>query len=198
MSLIFSQYKNKSWRICAFPALIASIFITSACDSTPTIVPAERPGNDASEGVPDPADSPKDVSGDASAIIKRNLKAPGSFQFVSGKTLWRGKMNSAKPQYVVLIGYDAENGFGANLRGCSMVAFTETPDGKLEWSELFGVSEKDRSLCEDESENTTKLAISEAQQMAALNFDSEKKPEDTTPSKPSSIADVAAHLNEEN
>ena len=182
---------------CASAAIFVSLFMTTACGSSPKIVPTERTGADATEE-PVEADTLKDVSEDAATIIKRSLQAPGSFQYINGKTLWRGNMNSPKPQYVVLIGYDAQNGFGANLRGCSMVAFTETSDGKLEWSGALGVSEKDRNLCEDESENTKKQAVEEGQEMASLNFDAEKKHEDNPPPKPKSISDIAAHINDGN
>jgi len=64
-----------------------------------------------------------DQVGNASEILKKRLKSPSSFSLVSGKTVWSGKTNHGYPAYVVRIEYDAQNGFGAAMRDCNMVAF---------------------------------------------------------------------------
>jgi hypothetical protein len=62
-------------------------------------------------------------------IVMTRLKSPSSFSLVSGKTVWSGKNNHGQPAYVVRIEYDAQNGFGAAIRDCNMVAFWDKGEG---------------------------------------------------------------------
>jgi hypothetical protein len=64
-----------------------------------------------------------DQVGNASEILKKRLKSPSSFSLVSGKTVWSGKTNHGQPAFIVRIEYDAQNGFGAAIWDCNMVAY---------------------------------------------------------------------------
>jgi hypothetical protein len=68
----------------------------------------------------------------ASEIIKKSLRSPSSFSLVSGKEVWSGKNGEGKPAYIVRIEYDAQNGFGAMIRDCKLVAYTDNGD-KISW-----------------------------------------------------------------
>ncbi len=83
----------------------------------------------------------------ASEIVKEQLRSPGSFNNVSSEVLWKGKSNKGEPAYVVSVLYDAQNGFGAMLRGCMFVSYHETADGKLGWNRDFGAREAPEALC---------------------------------------------------
>ena len=65
----------------------------------------------------------------ANEIVKTRLKSPSSFSLVSGKTVWSGKTNHGQPAYIVRVEYDAQNGFGAAIRDCNMVAFWDEGKG---------------------------------------------------------------------
>jgi len=64
----------------------------------------------------------------ASEIIKKSLRSPSSFALVSGKEMWSGKNTEGNPAYIVRIEYDAQNGFGAMIRDCKLVALTMKGD----------------------------------------------------------------------
>ena len=56
--------------------------------------------------------------------------------------LWSGKKMSNSVEhfsYIVQVNYDAQNSFGANLRGCNLVAFEHVPkEGKLYYKASTG------------------------------------------------------------
>jgi hypothetical protein len=82
-------------------------------------------------------------------ILQQSLRAPASYNFVSGDVIWEGKTKAGEPAYVVRVAYDAQNGFGALLRGCAIVAYRETSDGQLAWSQSTGVDPQvDPSFCQ--------------------------------------------------
>lgn len=60
--------------------------------------------------------------GHASSLIQKQLKSPSSFVLTSGEMKWEGDNKNGKPAYVVKVLYDAENGFGATIRECALVA----------------------------------------------------------------------------
>jgi len=58
----------------------------------------------------------------AGEIIKKDLRSPSSFSLVSGKEMWKGKDQEGNPAFIVRVEYDAQNGFGAMIRDCKLVA----------------------------------------------------------------------------
>ncbi len=74
----------------------------------------------------------------ASAIIKKRLRSPASFTLVSGRTMWEGTDAEGNPAYIVRVEYDAQNGFGAMIRGCNLVAYTDLGD-RISWNTALGV-----------------------------------------------------------
>ena len=68
----------------------------------------------------------------ATIIIKKTLKSPSSFSLFSGYEVWTGKDADGNPAHIVRIEYDAQNGFGATLRDCKLVAYNDK-DGDFEW-----------------------------------------------------------------
>jgi hypothetical protein len=77
----------------------------------------------------------------ASVSIKGDLKSPSSFSLISGQRLWTGENSTGNHAHVVRIEYDAQNGFGALIRGCSYVAATTFDTGF--WEKIFSVSRFD-------------------------------------------------------
>lgn len=73
----------------------------------------------------------------ASGIIQQSLKSPSSFSLVSGKEMWEGQNSEGKSAHIVEIEYDAQNGFGASLRDCKVLAFYTDGDSVM-WSSLWG------------------------------------------------------------
>ena len=104
----------------------------------------------------------------AAQIVKEQLRSPSSFQYVDSEVLWKGKTKSGAPAYVVFVKYDAQNSFGAMLRGCMAVAYSEASNNKLSWNSLYGVKELDNILCNLSLpvDARSKFAIS----LAKINF----------------------------
>lgn len=75
----------------------------------------------------------------ASEIVKESLSSPSSFDLVSGKVMWSGKNAEDKPAYIVRIEYDAQNEYGAMIRHCQLVAYTDNGD-KISWHPFFALS----------------------------------------------------------
>ncbi len=95
-----------------------------------------------------------DQVSNASGIIKKGLQSPSSFVLISGKSVWSGKTNQGLPAHVVRIEYDAQNGFGATIRNCNMVAYWDkdadtilslTP-GAIQSCEVKGVMSEDQMI----------------------------------------------------
>lgn len=76
----------------------------------------------------------------ASEIIKKELRSPSSFRLASGKEVWTGKNKESKPAHIVRIEYDAQNGFGAMIRDCKLVAYIDNGD-KFSWSKSGAIDE---------------------------------------------------------
>jgi hypothetical protein len=102
-------------------------------------------------------------------ILQQSLRAPASYNFVSGDVIWEGKTKAGEPAYVVRVAYDAQNGFGALLRGCAIVAYRETSDGQLAWSQSTGVDPQvDPSFCQTSVPASTFADY--AKTVAEMNF----------------------------
>lgn len=135
-------------------AATALAMILAGCDKT---------GGDLTEALSDPAE-------DAGTVIRKSLRSPDSYQYVSGKTLWRGKDHAGDPAYVVLVSYSAENGFGARLRGCTWVAYRRTGPNEVGWNSRAALLEADRELCEVRTPRIEEIITTTAKKMAELNF----------------------------
>lgn len=75
---------------------------------------------------------------DAKIIVQKAMRAPSSFSMINGEEMWAGKHNGGYA-YIVRIEYDGQNGFGATLRDCKIVAFTNTA-GDLRWDPSSGLA----------------------------------------------------------
>lgn len=82
----------------------------------------------------------------AAEVVKSNLRSPSSFKFIDGEVLWKGNTLSGENAYVVAVAYDAQNGFGAMLRGCALVAYYVAKSGQLSWNNMFGFQEMEGAL----------------------------------------------------
>lgn len=124
-----------------------------------------------SQGVLDSIIPRPDPAEQSAVVIKESLRSPDSFEYITGKVIWEGtyKGNSA---FVTLVSYNAQNGFGALLRGCAIVAFSITSDDKVSWSSLYGMREADRAMCERSGDGEALSDV--AKSFADLNFPSEK------------------------
>jgi len=135
-----------------------------------------------------------DPAKSAGAIIQKNLQAPDSYEFVSGETLWKGKDSDGNDAYVVLVGYNAQNGFGALLRGCSYVAYSIDENDLLSWSPMFGVNEADRSACEAMSPLELKARELATEALVQANFKAAAKSNGSTqgdvPEEPDQVNDA--------
>lgn len=104
--------------------------------------------------------------------MKQSLQSPSSYQFVFGDVLWSGETDSGERGYVVRVAYDAQNGFGALLRGCAFVAYGETAEGKIRWSREDGVySQQDQCFCLESTPASMLVELSKT--FADLNFKSQ-------------------------
>lgn len=68
------------------------------------------------------------VTAIAKQMVRDSLRSPSSFAPVSVDVKWKGVDQEGRPAYIVRVEYDAQNGFGANLRGCSLAAFALVDD----------------------------------------------------------------------
>jgi hypothetical protein len=143
-------------------------------DSSGTILPE-----------PDPAEQ-------ASVVIKDGLRSPDSFEYLSGKVIWSGS-HKGNPAYVTLVSYNAQNGFGAMLRACAIVAYSLSRDGKVSWNRSFGMQEADRALCErtGDASQLNELAGSTAK----LNFTSDGSSPEVGPDEAGSSANEGPDSN---
>ncbi|MBE9611036.1 ankyrin repeat domain-containing protein [Chitinilyticum piscinae] len=81
-------------------------------------------------------------SHNAEAFIKKRLKSPDSFKSVSSETVWEGKNEKGNKAAIVRVVFDANNSFGAALRGCYFVAIYKE-NGDWWSSNTNGLSECD-------------------------------------------------------
>lgn len=158
-------------------ALMAVLLVIAATSSKPSPSSFDAPIPQAIAEPQKPPHNPKD----ASAIIMRNLRSPDSFEYINGKTYWTGTSPKGDPAYVALISYNAQNGFGALLRGCIWVAYSETSDQKLNWNTAFGTQEADRVMCDQIGSDSDGPLLEVAKSLAELNF---KSDDASTPSSP--------------
>ena len=153
----------------AFLALTVAIFLFG-CDSVTSLFKAD-PGKQ------------------ASVIVQQQLNSPSSFKYMSSEVLWKGKSKNGEPAYVVSVVYDAQNSFGAMLRGCMLVSFYETSDNKVGWNPMFGVRDGNEYAACDPSPSATVLKVKIATVWAEANSfvaqdTSSPAPTTSTPAKP--------------
>ena len=79
------------------------------------------------------------ITSAAQQLVKESLRSPASFNPVSTTVTWKGRYQN-RDAYVVKTEYDAQNGFGAMLRGCHYVAFALEGD-QIHWNKLFFLEE---------------------------------------------------------
>jgi putative hemolysin len=118
----------------------------------------------------DPPAPAADAAEDAGVVIQSQLNAPDSYEFVGGKTVWSGKDRKGQTAYVVLVSYNAQNGFGAKLRACSWVAYAVTKNDKISWSRSSGIQSAEREFCESEGGSIDGLIQSQGKSLAEINF----------------------------
>ena len=120
---------------------------------------------------PPAADPPAaDAAEDAGVVIQSQLNNPDSYEFVGGKTAWSGKDRKGQTAYVVLVSYNAQNGFGAKLRACSWVAYSVTKNDKISWSRSSGIESAERELCDAEGGSIDSIIQSQGKSLAEINF----------------------------
>lgn len=73
----------------------------------------------------------------ADQIIKGSLRSPSSYRVNSQKVLWSGKSGSRKA-FIVKTEFDAQNGFGANIRDCYYTSFS-IESNNVSWSQVWGL-----------------------------------------------------------
>ncbi len=107
----------------------------------------------------------------ASEVIKRHLKSPSSFNKVEGEVLWSGKTEKGKNTYVVSVMFDAANSFGAMIRGCMYVAYSEAENSNITWKNDFGVRDYSENLafCDKSSPISVKKEL--AKGIAEINWE---------------------------
>src|SRR5574340_1173000 len=67
----------------------------------------------------------------AEQLVTEGLKSPSSFSATSTKIVFEGVNKEGNLAYIVRVDYDAQNSFGATLRGCSLAAFYLTSGNKF-------------------------------------------------------------------
>jgi hypothetical protein len=80
----------------------------------PTAVPA-----------PTPVPTVDKLPSVAEGVLTAQLKAPSTYRRISVEEIWSGPTPSGKKGHIFKIEYDAQNAYGALLRGCSLVPFQE-------------------------------------------------------------------------
>lgn len=86
------------------------------------------------------------AAGDAAAeIIKKNLKSPSTFALVSERQVWAGKGADGKDAFIFHVDYDAQNGFGAMIRGSTYVAYEISGD-QYEWNPGMAMDSSPESM----------------------------------------------------
>jgi hypothetical protein len=116
----------------------------------------------------------------ASEIVKTQLKSPSSFKKINGKIIWQGKNTEGMPSYVVSISFESANSFGASLRGCMFVTYSETADKKVTWNKDYGVKDFSEMLplCEEATPMEIKQKM--ANTLVDINFNILKKETSST------------------
>jgi hypothetical protein len=129
----------------------------------------------------------------ASEIVKAQLKSPSSFKKINGQIIWQGKNIEDMPSYVVSIAFESANSFGASLRGCMFVTYSETKDKKVTWNKEYGVRDFSEMLplCEEGTPMEIKQKM--AQTLIDINFDIQRK-EKSISSKSDNVAKTLESL----
>ena len=106
----------------------------------------------------------------ASEIVKTQLKSPSSYKKINGKVLWQGNNSEGMPSYVVSIAFESANSFGASLRGCMFVTYSETKDKKVTWNRDYGVRDFSEMLPLCEEATPMELKQKMANSLVEINF----------------------------
>jgi hypothetical protein len=107
----------------------------------------------------------------AAEIVKALVLSPDSFKRAGGEVLWKGQTGDGLPAYVTTVAFDSQDGLGAMIRGCMMVAYHEAADGKVTWDPMWGVKDYTNEmpmLCQEHVPMEIKSAIGKT--FADLNF----------------------------
>jgi len=134
----------------------------------------------------------------ADQIIKGELQSPGSYRVVRQDVLWSNTMGS-ETAYVVRTEYDAQNGFGALLRGCQYTSFI-TEGKQFRFNPLSGMQpcadERDRPDWEQQKQRLVPILLQNAGlerfASAAPAGNSTSSANASGPSQTTSIAPVGA------
>lgn len=73
----------------------------------------------------------------ADLMVEKTLRSPSTYQVASQKLLFTGHKGS-DPAFIVKTEYDAQNGFGATMRDCYYVTFTEHGE-EVNWDRMWGL-----------------------------------------------------------
>jgi hypothetical protein len=111
----------------------------------------------------------------ASEIVKTQLKSPSSYKKINGKVLWQGNNSEGMPSYVVSIAFESANSFGASLRGCMFVTYSETKDKKVTWNRDYGARDFSEMLPLCEEATPMELKQKMANSLVEINFNILKK-----------------------
>lgn len=139
---------------------------------------AESPGaiTESPEAVSDnPADSRDKESrilAAAKQLLVSSLKSPASFNPVSMSIAWQGTHKNMNA-YIVRAEYDAQNGFGALLRGCHYLAFSLNGE-EIVWNKNYFMQECAQGVPSAEDSSTIEF-------IAELNFQSEQNAANSSP-----------------
>ncbi len=98
----------------------------------------------------------------ADKMISDKLKSPSSYSAVSQKTLWKGK-HDGFDAYIIKTEFDAQNGFGAQIRDCYYTSFTLKADGNYSYSTMWGLRR-----CSDDVGDFGYFTITEAEFIKSL------------------------------
>jgi len=116
----------------------------------------------------------------ASEIVKTQLKSPSSFKKINGQIIWQGKNTEGMPSYVVSISFESANSFGASLRGCMFVTYSETADKKVTWNKDYGLRDFSTMLPLCEESTPMKIKQDMANTLVNINFNILKKETNST------------------
>ena len=71
-------------------------------------------------------------------FVQKGLRSPDSFSLVSYREFWSGNAADGKNAHVSRVVFNAQNGFGATIRGCQLLAFKLQGD-QMTWDPITGV-----------------------------------------------------------
>lgn len=114
-------------------------------------------------------------------VLKKELRSPSTFSLERSHVVWTGKTDDGIPAYVVRLEFDSQNGFGAMVRGCRLVALAT--NGKVVRS-----SNKSTDACMSNDPKDDKLM---AETLAKMNNFVGSSPDQKAVSTPSATTPQA-------